>query len=168
MNITNIRCNHSRYASTNPPTNTSEEYDLRTKPDGSRELAVNKYRNGLSENRIYTVTQEQYGKIASMFEELNIIDYVKIPHHGSDGSKEMFNLLSNVNKVSNSVSTVYRTSRLPKKEILEMYKRKKGKVFCTGNLNREDNINNYGIIKHTFDIINKTVKTELIENANEL
>ncbi len=77
MNITNIRCNHSRYASTNPPTNTSEEYDLRTKPDGSRELAVNKYRNGLSENRIYTVTQEQYGKIASMFEELNIIDYIK-------------------------------------------------------------------------------------------
>ena len=98
----------------------------------------------------------------------DIIDYVKIPHHGSDGSKEMFKLLSNVNKVSNSVSTVYRTSRLPKKEILEMYKRKNGKVFCTGNLNKENNTNNYGIVKHTFDIINKTVKTELVENANEL
>ena len=98
----------------------------------------------------------------------DIIDYIKIPHHGSDNSVEMFRLLSNVNKVSNSISTVYRSSRLPNREILERYKRKKGKIYCTGNIEKNDDLNNYGIVKHSFDIINNTVKTELFKNAQEV
>lgn len=97
----------------------------------------------------------------------DIIDYVKIPHHASSGSKEMFNLLSNVTKVSNSVSTVYRLGKLPNEEILDRYQKKRGKVFCTSNSKPEENIEKYGIVKHCFDILNKTVSTELMANASE-
>ena len=97
----------------------------------------------------------------------DIIDYIKIPHHASNGSGEMFNLLSNVTKISNSVSTVYRLGKLPKEEVLSKYQRKQGKVFCTSKIKQEENIYKYGIVKHSFDIINKTVSTELIANASE-
>lgn len=100
----------------------------------------------------------------------DIIHYIKIPHHSSDGSKEMFNLLSNVRKISNSVSTVYRNSGLPKQKIMQQYKRKQSNVFCTGNINESKNQEEYkyGIVKHTFDIINNTVEVELVANANEI
>ena len=97
-----------------------------------------------------------------------VIDYVKIPHHGSDGTLEMFNLLSNVNTVSNSVSTVYRISKIPKIKVLEEYRKKRSKVYCTGHIDKDENISNYGIVKQRFDIINETVKSELIKNAVEI
>lgn len=80
----------------------------------------------------------------------------------------MFRLLSNVSEISNSVSTVYRQSELPKQEILQQYKKRKSHVFCTGYITPRENHCNYGIVKHTFDIINDTVDIELIGNANEV
>ena len=97
------------------------------------------------------------------------IDYVKIPHHSSIGSIEMFKLFSNVSTISNSVTTVYRPSNLPNIETLKMYKEKSGKLFCTSQLNENENKKNYGIIQQTFDVINQTVKTEELEgNATEI
>lgn len=98
----------------------------------------------------------------------DVIDYVKISHHGSPGSDKMFSILSNVNKISNSVSTTYKNSNLPDKEMLKKYKRKQGNVYCTSNIDIDIQSEIYGIVKHSFDIIRQNVKTELIANAVEV
>lgn len=97
------------------------------------------------------------------------IDYVKIPHHGSIGSIEMFELFSEVNRISNSVTTVYRPSKLPNIETLRRYQEKSSKMFCTSRIKQKENKEDYGIVQQTFDVINQTVKTEEYKgNATEI
>lgn len=91
----------------------------------------------------------------------NTIDFLKIPHHGSVGSKNILNLLKTV-FVSNSVTTIYNVGNisLPHREILNMYKSKSERVYCTSNINKSENIYNYGIVEITVDIFERTVKIE--------
>ncbi len=80
----------------------------------------------------------------------------------------MFTIFSNVRKLSNSVTTIYRSKKLPRESIIDKYKEKNGKVYCTSKLQKAENIEKYGIVKHTFDIINETVETENLANATEI
>lgn len=88
----------------------------------------------------------------------NDIHFFKIPHHSSKSSENIFNLTKNV-FMHNSVTTIYDSSELPKEEMLNKYKKKSERIFCTSNL---DNCNkyNYGVVEITTDIINRTIKVE--------
>ena len=91
----------------------------------------------------------------------NTIDFFKIPHHCSLGSKNILNLLKNV-FISNSVTTTYNVGnvKLPNDEMLEKYKRKSEKIYCTSNIEKEKNIYNYGIVEFTVNIFERTIKIE--------
>ena len=56
------------------------------------------------------------------------MDYLKIPHHSSDGSDLLLESLDNIKIFSNSITTDFRSSHLPKKEIMKKYK--KNRINC--------------------------------------
>lgn len=88
----------------------------------------------------------------------NIIHILKIPHHGSDSSENIIKLLENAS-IYNSVTTIYSNKGLPKSEMIDKYKRKSEKVFCTSDLSNKNKYN-YGIVEITASIINRTIKVE--------
>jgi len=88
-------------------------------------------------------------------DDLLSVNYIKIPHHGSDSSGKFVELL-NQNNLENviSVSTVFAPKSDPKPEILKAYQAFGKNVCCTGN---GENI--FGCVKATFDI-NGQLETE--------
>lgn len=88
----------------------------------------------------------------------NTIHILKIPHHSSNTSINILNLLKGA-FISNSVTTIYGSAKLPSKDMLEKYKRKSEKVFCTSSLDNKNKYN-YGIIEITTNIFDKTIKIE--------
>lgn len=93
---------------------------------------------------------------------INTIDFFKIPHHCSWGSKNMLNLLSNC-FIANSVTTIYNRgkSKLPNKEMLKKYIKKSEKTYCTSNIeNEKENIYKYGIVELTANIFERTIRIE--------
>ena len=106
------------------------------------------------------------------FEEYKFIDYIKIPHHGSKGSDALMKKFVNLCDYSPSVAatTVYRQHKLPNQEILELYKGYKGiELYSTGSIvNFEKEKKQYGIIRTTFDVLEKRkfcIETHLYGNA---
>ena len=95
----------------------------------------------------------------------NIIDFFKIPHHGSSGANEILNLLGNV-QIEDSVTTTYYVGEkyLPKNEMLKQYKNKSGKLYATADVkDRTSNIHNYGIVEITVDIFKREIKAEEVK-----
>ena len=89
-------------------------------------------------------------------------NFIKIPHHGSDSSNKLVELLNqnHLEKVI-SVSTVFAPKNDPKPEILKAYQAFSTKVCCTGI-----GEHNYGCVKSTFDINGQLEKEpELFGNA---
>ena len=76
--------------------------------------------------------------------------------------------MENIKLISNSVTTVFRNSKLPNKDLLKKYYKKSDKVYCTGDVDGKNNIEEYGIVKLTVDIFNSTIKQERIANAVEI
>lgn len=95
------------------------------------------------------------------------IDYYKIPHHGSNGSNEMKKMLSTVSELSNSITTVYANKHLPDSDMINYYKSKSEKIYCTSNIKNENKYE-YGIVELTIDLLNGTIKEEKKANAIEL
>ena len=96
------------------------------------------------------------------------IDYLKIPHHTSNGSNLLLESLNNVRIFANSVTTVYRSSNLPNKELIEKYKKRSNKLCCTGHIEKTAVTDNYGVIKLTVDIFENTIKQEVTPNVEVL
>lgn len=96
------------------------------------------------------------------------IHYLKIPHHCSNSSTKMFELLSDIHTISNSITTVYRKRNLPDKEILEKYRKISDDIYCTSDVERKNNKEKYGIVKFTVNILEKTIKTEMMYNATQI
>lgn len=99
-----------------------------------------------------------------------VIDYLKIPHHTSMGSEDLLQSLEKVGIFSNSVTTVFRKKSLLDVELLGRYKKKSDKVYCTGKVKQEKGKTkeNWGIVKLTVDIFNRTMKSEVFSNACEV
>lgn len=99
-----------------------------------------------------------------------VIDYLKIPHHTSMGSEDLLQSLEKVVIFSNSVTTVFRKDGLPDAELLRRYKKKSDKVYCTGKVKQEKGKTkeDWGIVKLTVDIFNRTMKSEVFSNACEV
>ena len=115
---------------------------------------------------IKLLNREQYISNYDFFE--GTIDYLKLPHHGSDGSLEMINLLEKVDTISQVVTTTYKKKELPRDSVINAYKRKTSEIYCTSDLNAEKQIDRYGIIKTTVDIINETIHPELLGNSTKI
>ncbi|MBE5812504.1 MAG: hypothetical protein E7314_02470 [Clostridiales bacterium] len=95
----------------------------------------------------------------------NRIDYLKIPHHSSEYSANLIEILLQDTKIFDSVTTVYRSSNLPAKAVLDKYKVKSDKVYSTGNIERGEGT--YGILHSMVNIKESTIKEELIGEAIE-
>lgn len=101
-----------------------------------------------------------------------IFDYVKIPHHGSRTAKLLIDRLK-IYEVTpkNITTTTYKQHELPKIDILKKYQSlgKKTKIYISENINDDiSNIEDYGLIKTTFDILEQApypIETILKGNA---
>lgn len=101
-----------------------------------------------------------------------IFDYVKIPHHGSDTADILIDKLKNYEVTpQNITTTTYKIHELPKIDILKKYQNlgKETKIYISENINDDiSNIENYGLIKTTFDILEQApypIETILKGNA---
>lgn len=97
-----------------------------------------------------------------------IIDYLKIPHHTSKGSDILLDSLNNVKFFSTSVTTVFRNSNLPNEDLIKRYKKKSDKLYCTGKMKKESIKEDYGIVKLTVDIFNRTIEEKISKNVEEI
>ena len=99
------------------------------------------------------------------------VDFIKIPHHGSlsasflpDKMQELDLLFSGI-----AASTLFRIHRLPREEVLTKYYNWGCKeIYLTGNIEEGKDTMGYGIVKTTFDILEKNeydIETELIGDA---
>ena len=98
------------------------------------------------------------------------VDYVKIPHHGSKSAYFLVDKMSGLDILAPSIATttLFRIHKLPRKEILNKYSEWGcDEIYTTGNVEKEDVGEGYGIIKTIFDILeqNEFIETELIGEA---
>ncbi|WP_017416628.1 hypothetical protein [Clostridium tunisiense] len=100
------------------------------------------------------------------------IHYIKIPHHGSDKSKMFLDYLdsSGITNHLVSCSTVYNNANLPSISLLNNYKSRSHKTFCTNckiktNKNGQDG---YGVSVVRVDVINTSIAYKCLNDAVEL
>lgn len=95
------------------------------------------------------------------------IDYVKIPHHGSKNSSSILKLFSK--KAEVACTTVNVVNSLPDTVILDKYKEKANRVFCTNDLSINEQKNFRGLIKTTFSVADENeVLNNTYGNATEV
>lgn len=93
------------------------------------------------------------------------LNFLKIPHHGSNSSNYLLDFIKNID-VSCVTSYIRGSSKNPRKSILSRYQEISTHVYSSYNL-VGDNDNDFGIICTTFDIIDDSYEIELIGNACE-
>ena len=76
MKITSIVFTHSSYKTTNPPVSTFRETLLCERPEGGFMLKVSDEYNSAKSVREYSVTDEQFSEIVSLFEQLGVSEAV--------------------------------------------------------------------------------------------
>lgn len=92
------------------------------------------------------------------------IDFVKIPHHSSRGSKFLLEKIkANGEGIGVSTTTIYRNSSLPDLGIFSGYNACSDLSFCTGTKEIQDSKN--GIILYEADITNSKKIIRLIDTA---
>lgn len=84
------------------------------------------------------------------------VHILKIPHHGSETSTQFLEL--GWNNCDIACATVYRRghANLPNEEIMNQYKQNSTYLFCTGKVNKNDEQEQYGMVKIVTDILQKT------------
>lgn len=93
------------------------------------------------------------------------INFLKVPHHGSNSSTYIFNFIKNID-VSCVTSYIRGNSKNPQKGVLDRYCEISTHVYSSYNIDG-DNDDDFGIIYTMFDIIDDSYKTQLIGNACE-
>lgn len=100
------------------------------------------------------------------FAIIDLIDYIKIPHHSSNGSSHIFKLFDSVfnnNKGSVACTTEYISGNLPNLDILNNYKNYYKRIYATGKSNiRNDK---YGIVHTTYDATLNKISNNLIGDS---
>lgn len=94
--------------------------------------------------------------------DINGIEYLKIPHHGSDTSDFIINKFTQDIHPVIATTTVFRSKNLPNKVILEKYKEwGVQSLICTGHINKRNDTDDYGYIKTTFDLLKTSGTIEI-------
>lgn len=112
-------------------------------------------------NFLFAGDMEHY-TVEKLIEEVdenvpNVYNYIKIPHHGSENVMNMVEFL-NLGKREKSEfasTSVFTKQGLPKRNVLDSYKKVVEQVACTSNI--EENRYGTGIINLKFDITDKKV-----------
>lgn len=102
------------------------------------------------------------------------VHLLKIPHHGSKSSIQILSALNDSCDIA--CSTVYRRGNvnLPDSDVMKLYQANADKVYCTGKRCKNDEMDTYGVLKVTTDILENTYcivtegNTSLWENEQEL
>ena len=93
-----------------------------------------------------------------------LVDYIKIPHHGSESSGKILRLFSNQPKVS--CTTVNVANNLQTLNIINQYKTRVENLYCTNDLRAKEQQDFWGLLKTTFHIdIQTDIKNEVYGNA---
>ena len=73
---------------------------------------------------------------------------IKIPHHGSPTSDDIFSFLDT--SLSNTIgcTTIYHQHKLPNREIIKQYNKYCVQIDCTGTNGKDL----YGIVEYSFDL----------------
>lgn len=102
--------------------------------------------------------------IAELIKLPNQPYFLKIPHHGSETSSEMLDVLDSVNVVC---STVYRKGKnnLPSQNIINSYKKKTNNLYITSSDTNNPNDYGYGVINISIDVLNDSFQTTLYGDA---
>lgn len=101
------------------------------------------------------------------------ITYIKIPHHGSSTASDLVRRIYELTEFKPSVATttIYKKNNLPEMKVLNLYREcnKNIELYSTGEfLENNKNTDDFGIVKTTFDILEKReyqIETELFGNA---
>ena len=111
------------------------------------------------ENDSINIVQRNLNEIDKLFFS-KIIHVLKIPHHGSKESDKIFQLIDGT-EISNSITTTYTSKNLPNESIINKYKSKSEKLYCTSDIYEEkNNVYNYGVVETTMDIFKQTLRVE--------
>ncbi|MGL5751410.1 MAG: hypothetical protein ACRCXT_12830 [Paraclostridium sp.] len=100
------------------------------------------------------------------FAIIDLIDYIKIPHHSSKGSAHIFRLFDNTfnnNKGSVACTTEYVLGNLPNINILNSYKNYYKRIYSTGRCDFREN--KYGVIQTTYDPLLDKISNRLIGDS---
>lgn len=80
--------------------------------------------------------------------------FIKIPHHTSSTSDKYCNMISSLKeKPYIACTTIYKSQKLPEKDLLNEYRNNVRQVDCTGF--RKSKKQNYGYVEYTFDFYNE-------------
>lgn len=99
------------------------------------------------------------------------IDYIKIPHHGSNTGDYLPVVLKGfgLNAPSVATSTIYAKHNLPKEETLQKYKKwGTNEIYITSDISGANNNEKYGIVYTSFDILEKReypIETKIFGNS---
>lgn len=120
---------------------------------------------------INSIIEEQEDLLADMNineDEMipSVYNYIKLPHHGSDNSSNLVNLLDEENKSELGCTTVFASKNLPRENALRNYSNYIKSLHCTSNIN----INKFGtgIILVRYDIKNIKTKLKHIGTASKI
>ncbi|GKX66203.1 hypothetical protein [Inconstantimicrobium mannanitabidum] len=160
-------------------TSISPFYDLVLSQYDNKELKNNHFSIGLlmeceGINLLFTSDIEKR-TIKRFYDNISLpeeIHYIKIPHHGSKKSRPFLDYLefSGINNTLISCSTVYSNCKLPDINLLQDYKSKSQKLFCTNCEVKTKNSgkDGYGILGVRINIINKKIGYKCFSDATEL
>ncbi|UOW67233.1 hypothetical protein [Paraclostridium bifermentans] len=100
------------------------------------------------------------------FAIVDLIDYIKIPHHSSKGSSHIFKLFDstfNNNKGSVACTTEYISGSLPNFNILDNYKNYYKRIYGTGKGDIRNN--KYGIVHTSYNATLNKISNNLIGDS---
>lgn len=92
------------------------------------------------------------------------IDFIKIPHHTSPGSKLLLEKIKGSGKgIGVSVTTIFRSSNLPNQSLFSEYSTYSDSSFCTSS--KQSELLKNGIVLFEADITNSRKKVLLVDTA---